>query len=138
MIKNKDNTILPSKISMKPMENVFCNVMPSIINNEYGGVKMVTRYPDRIPSLDSMLLLYDAQTGKNLALMDANWITAMRTGAVAVHSINLFAKSNYNQIAIMGLGNTGRATIKILLDLNPDKTFNIKLLQYKDLKIIKM
>ena len=131
-IKNKNNMILPSKISMKPKDNIFCNVMPSYINEKYGGVKIVTRYPNMNPSLDSILLLFDAQTGEKLAIMDSNWITAMRTGAVAVHSINLFAKENYEMIAFMGLGNTARATLKILLELYPEKEFYIKLLKYKD------
>lgn len=132
MIKNKDQTLLPSKTSMKPQENVFCNVMPSYINEKYGGVKVVTRYPNEIPALDSQLLLFNAQTGEKLALMDANWITAMRTGAVAVHSINLFAKKDYKTIGILGLGNTARSTIQVLLDLNPDREFYIKLLRYKN------
>ena len=72
---------------MKPSEGTFCNVMPCILNNGYGGVKIVTRYPERIPSLDSRLILFDAMKGDFLALMDADWITTMRTGAVAAHSI---------------------------------------------------
>ena len=61
-------------------------ILPSI---NYGGVKLVTRYPKRNPSLDSEILLYDLKTGENVALMDGNWITTMRTGAVAAHSIRL-------------------------------------------------
>lgn len=30
-IRNKNSAILPPKISMKPIDGVFCNVMPSII-----------------------------------------------------------------------------------------------------------
>lgn len=30
MIKNKKQAMLPPKISLKPMDGVFCNVMPSI------------------------------------------------------------------------------------------------------------
>ena len=132
MIKTKSDALLPSKISMKPTDDIFCNVMPSIISENRGGVKVVTRYPKEVPSLDSLLLLYDASNGKKLAVMDANWITAMRTGAVAVHSLQLLARKDYKTIAMMGLGNTARATLKILLDLNPDRQFQIKLLRYKD------
>ena len=96
MIANKKTVDLPAKISMHPSEGVFCNVMPCVIPNtvfgKMGGVKVVTRYPDRKPSLDSKLLLLNIETGEFLSLMDANWITAMRTGAVAAHSILLFAK----------------------------------------------
>lgn len=41
MIHNKKNAILPPKISMKPFDGTFCNVMPSIIlqtgNHSCGG-----------------------------------------------------------------------------------------------------
>lgn len=131
MISNKSQSLLPPKISMKPFDGVFCNVMPSIIDNK-GGVKIVTRYPERIPALESFLSLYDVNTGENLALMDATWITAMRTGAVAAHSIILLAKSNFSEIGMVGLGNTARSTLLVLSTMLPNKQMNIKLLRYKN------
>lgn len=135
MIVNKSNTILPAKISMKPAEGIFCNVMPCILGDgkQYysGGVKIVNRYPERKPSLDSKLLLLDIESGEFLALMDANWITAMRTGAVAAHSIMLLAKKGFSEIGILGLGNTARATMLVLASMLPDRKLNVKLLKYK-------
>lgn len=96
-----------------------------------GGAKVVTRYPERKPSLDSKLLLLDAESGEFLALMDANWITAMRTGAVAAHSIMLFAKENYSVLGMLGLGNTARAALLVLTSMMPEREFKIKLLKYK-------
>ncbi len=63
--------------------------------------------------------------------MDANWITAVRTGAVAVHSINLFAKKNFSSIGYIGLGNTARASLLILAEKLKDKEIQINLLKYK-------
>ena len=134
MILNKNNALLPPKISMKPFDGVFCNVMPSIIDN-VGGIKVVTRYPERVPALESFLTIYDVETGKNLALMDATWITAMRTGAVAAHSILLLAKKNFSTIGMVGLGNTARATLLVLAEICPDKKFNIKLKKYNSQEI---
>ena len=37
--------------------------------------------------IDSLLLLFDSRTGEALALIDADWITTMRTGAVAAISV---------------------------------------------------
>lgn len=96
-----------------------------------GGVKVVTRYPDRVPSLESCILLMDAATGEFLALMDGTWITAMRTGAVAAHSVLLFAKKNFSVIGIMGLGNTARATLLVLAEKIGKKEITVKLLKYK-------
>ncbi len=134
-IHNKNSTILPPKISMKPFDGVFCNVMPGIITNgskkNSGGVKVVTRYPNRVPSLESCILLMNATTGEFLALMDGTWITAMRTGAVAAHSILLFSKEHFSVIGMMGLGNTARATLLILAEKIRNREITVKLLKYK-------
>lgn len=135
MIANKNEALLPAKISMKLNAGTFCNVMPSVVTAsdgvKYGGVKIVTRYPDRVPTLDSKLILFDALNGEIKAIMDASWITAMRTGAVAVHSLNLFAKKDYKTVGIIGLGNTARATLSVLAEANAAK-LDVKLFKYKD------
>lgn len=133
VIKNKNTAILPPKISIKPdtMEGVFCNVMPCYFG-EFGGVKMVTRYPDRAPSLDSQLMLLDTKTGVTKALIDANFITALRTGAVCVHSLLQFAVKDFSTIGMMGLGNVARATAIILFDKVKDRKLTVKLLKFND------
>lgn len=132
MIANKKATVLPPKTSLNLGEGIFCNIMPCVLSDEnIGGVKIVDRYPKRRPSLDSKLLLIDTKTGDFLAFMDANWITAMRTGAVAVHSINLLAKRNFQSIGMIGLGNVARATLLVLASVFPHREFNIKLFKYK-------
>lgn len=133
MLKNKDQVILPAKISMKPTDEIFYNVMPSLLPQyETGGVKIVTRYPTKNPTLDSQVLLYDYKTGALKALIDGNYITTMRTGAVAAHSISLFGKKDFSIIGIIGLGNQARATLKVLFSLFPKKEFVLKLFKYKD------
>ncbi len=135
MIKNKKKALLQPKISLKPYDGVFCNVMPSMVPGDgdelWGGVKVVTRYPNRVPSLESRLLLMNADTGEFLAIMDGTWITTMRTGAVAAHSIMLFARKDYATIGMMGLGNVSRSTLLVLAEKIKDKELNIKLLRYK-------
>lgn len=135
-IKRKSEALLPAKTSLHPNDKgTFCNFMPCIVPDSngglWGGVKVVTRYPRRKPALDSKLLLFDAQSGETLALMDADWITAMRTGAVAAHSIGLLAKKGFSEISIMGLGNTGRATLLMLEEVVSDRDLNITLLRHK-------
>ncbi len=65
-------------------------------------------------------------------MMDGTWITTMRTGAVAAHSIKLFAVEDFYEIGMIGLGNTARATLQILLALYPNRRFYIKLKKYKE------
>ena len=78
VIRHKNEYLLPPKISLKPRHDVFYNTMPCIVAGEKCfGVKIVSRYPKRTPSLDSQILLYDLETGVPKALLDGNWITAM-------------------------------------------------------------
>lgn len=133
VIRKKQQYVLPHKISLKYQNDGFYNTMPSILQEEgYFGVKIVNRYSDREPSLDSKLMLYNPESGELVALMDANFITAMRTGAVAVHSINHLGKSDVKNLGVIGLGNTARAAIKILAEVNKDNNYLIKLLKYKN------
>lgn len=133
-LHTKEKAVLPAKISLKPgIPGVFYNTMPSILPIQgWGGVKIVTRYPKRNPSLDSQILLYDINTGENIALLDGTWITTMRTGAVAAHSIRLFAKKDFSTLGFIGLGNTARATMCVLLAIYPECHWTVKLKRYKN------
>lgn len=96
-----------------------------------GGVKAVTRYPERKPSLDSKILLFNADSGEFLALMDGNWITAMRTGAVAAHSVLHLAKKDWKTVGMIDLGNVARASMLVLAAM-AEQEICVKLLRYKD------
>ena len=135
MILRKADTLLPPKTHMNMPGYKFCNVMPSLIygsDKTYGGVKVVTRYPERTPSLDSKILLFNADSGEFLAMLDGNWITAMRTGAVAAHSVMLLAKRDFSTVGMIGLGNTARATLLVLEAMASNRELNVKLFRYKD------
>lgn len=130
---HKYECVLPPKISVKLPDDIFINTMPSYIPecNRF-GVKVVSRYPNRNPSLQSDLLLYDSVSGNMLALMDGLWITIMRTGAVAALAIKELQKKDACNYAFIGLGNTARATLLCLQSVFPNKEININLLRYKD------
>ena len=133
-LRIKYSSQLPKKISLVLNQGkIFYNTMPCLIPEiKRFGVKEVTRYPDRTPSISGDMLLYDLNTGALLTLMDGNWITAMRTGAVAAHSINLLKKEGALNYSFLGLGNTARATLLCLISSNPSRVFNVKLLKYKN------
>lgn len=130
-LRLKYDCCLPSKISLKIDSDIFFNTMPSFIPAcGRFGVKIVSRFPKRNPSLLSDILLYDSNSGDTLALMDGSWITAMRTGASAALSIKYLKSSDAKDYAFMGLGNTARATLLCLLSI-VDDPLHIRLLAYK-------
>lgn len=133
MIAKKGEAILPAKLSLKPADGIFYNIMPSLLPKEnYAGVKVVTRYPARQPALDSEILLYEMESGLPCALLDGTYITAVRTGAVAAHAVKLLANPDFETIGFIGLGNTARAAMEMLLMLYPQKKITVKLLKYKN------
>lgn len=137
---------LPAKISVHPEEGEFFTSMPCLLPNpsqeevmqvakfdrHYFGIKEVHRLLHSIPSLGSDMLLYDAKTGELLALLDTDWITTMRTGAVAAVSSKALRKSNAKTYGMVGLGNTARATLLCILEQEPERHFHVKLVRYKD------
>lgn len=130
----KDRCLLPPKISLHPKGTDFINTMPCIIPPEYHtfGCKIVSRIKGQSPSLNSELLLFDTRTGRMTTLMDANWITAMRTGAVAALAINTFRNSKAHIYSFVGLGAIGKATLECFLATNKNASIVIRLMKYKD------
>lgn len=133
----KSEAQLPAKISCHPADYDFFTSMPCLLpenknGNRYFGIKEVHRIEGAIPSLGSDMLLYDAKTGELLALIDCDWITTMRTGAVAAVSAKALRKTNAEVYGFVGLGNTARATMLCILEQEPEKNFKVKLLKYKD------
>lgn len=130
----KETAQLPAKISLHPQDNDFFNTMPCLLPAPYNyyGVKVVHRIKGAVPALGSDMMLYNSATGDLLAMLDADWITTMRTGAVATLAIQTFRKSDAKTYGILGLGNTGRATMLCLLESEPQIMHDVILLRYKD------
>ena len=131
-IKNKAQ--LPAKISVHPQGNDFFTSMPCLLPQEFSrfGIKVVHRIVGGIPALGSDILLYDSNTGELLALLGGDWITAMRTGAVATLAIQTLKATDATTYSFIGLGNTARATMLCLLDSQKNTHHTVQLLKYKD------
>ena len=134
----KADAQLPAKVSVHPADFDFFTSMPCLLppNKESGrryfGIKVVHRIEGAVPSLGSDMMLYDAVTGELLALVDCDWITTMRTGAVAATAVRALRKSDARTYGFVGLGNTARATMLCMLETEPECHFQVKLLRYKD------
>lgn len=132
----KDQSQMPPKPSVHPQGEDFMTTMPCLLPEQKEqkrfGIKVVNRIEGQNPALSSMIYLYDAKTGHLLAIMDGDWITAMRTGAVATLAARLFQKDGTNTYSMIGLGNIARATALCLIADNKNKNIKIRLMRYKD------
>ncbi len=79
---------MPAKIGVHPYEEVFYHAMPAYVPAKNAvGVKWVECYPSNpskfnLPQTTGLLVLNDVESGCPVAVMDATWVTAMRTPAV--------------------------------------------------------
>lgn len=126
---------LPPKKSVHPQGIDFFTSMPCLLPAQCDsyGVKVVSRISGRKPALKSDLLLYKASTGELLSLMEADWITQMRTGAVAALAIETLQRKDAQTYSFVGLGSTAQATMMCLQAILPEnKQCKVKLLRYKN------
>ncbi len=125
-------TYLKPKISLVPKEGSFYTAMPGGVKDEVLGLKLIERFENKnYPSVFGTMFLNDEKTGKLLSIMDATWLTSIRTGAIATISIEIFANPEVNEISIIGLGNTAIATLKCIEEYLPHIK-KVNLFSYKD------
>ncbi|MDW7730585.1 MAG: ornithine cyclodeaminase family protein [Bacillota bacterium] len=79
---------MPAKIGVHPFKEVFYHAMPAYMPGENAvGLKWIECYPSNpskfnLPQTTGLLIMNDVQSGCPIAIMDATWITAVRTPAV--------------------------------------------------------
>ncbi len=83
-------------------------LMPAWRESALGGIKIVNVNPGNsalgIPALSSTYLLFDAQTGRHLALLDGGEITNRRTAAASALAASYLAAENAQTLLIIGAG----------------------------------
>jgi ornithine cyclodeaminase/alanine dehydrogenase-like protein (mu-crystallin family) len=75
------------------------------------GVKVVTVVPDNperhLPTIQALVAVFDAETGRPLAVMDGELLTAMRTGAASGVATDALARKDAATAAVIGAGVQG-------------------------------
>jgi len=124
--KGEGRVEMPPKIGIHPAPDAFIHAMPaSIPAQKATGIKWVSGFPENskrgLPYISGLLILNDFETGIPLALMDATWITAKRTGAATALSAKYLARPDSATVGILGCGVQGRSNLEALKVLFPLK-----------------
>ena len=64
--------------------------------------------------ISGLMILNDTETGFPLSVMDATWITAMRTGAATAVAAKYLARPESSSLAILGCGVQGRSNLEAM------------------------
>lgn len=93
-------------------------IMPAWQPQSHAAIKMVSLFHDNhqvgLPAHQTLISLFDAQTGTPLAVMNGDPITALRTAGATALSVRLLARREARVLTILGTGVQGKAHAQIL------------------------
>ena len=115
---------MPPKPGIHPRPDAFLHAMAaSIPGMQSAGLKWVAGFPENtargLPYVSGLLILNDVETGLPLAVMDATWITAYRTGAATALAARYLARPDSSVAGILACGVQGRTNLAALATLFP-------------------
>ncbi|MBP7690955.1 MAG: ornithine cyclodeaminase family protein [Anaerolineales bacterium] len=116
---------MPPKPGIHPGQgDNFIHAMPAYIPSlNAAGIKWVSGYPENyrrgLPYIMGLIILNDPETGRPLAVMDCEWVTAMRTGAATAVAARYLARPESSVLGVLGCGVQGRTNTEALHVLFP-------------------
>lgn len=121
----RGNAILPLRpmIRLPDSPNIFA-LMPAYLGEPKSvGVKVLTVFPVNhgtpIDAHQGAVLLFEADHGRLLAILDATTVTAIRTAAVSALATRLLARDDADELAILGAGTQGRMHLEAMTVVRP-------------------
>ena len=94
------------------------------LDRPYFAAKINANFPDnpkrlRLPTIQGVIVLSDAENGYPLAVMDSTEITSQRTAAATAVAARYLARPESKTLTICGCGNQGRVSLRALRNLFP-------------------
>ena len=93
------------------------------------GAKLVSYFPDNhehgLPGHQALIVLFDPDDGRPLALMDGTHITAVRTATAAAVAAQVLAPPEVTTIAVLGTGVQGREHVAALGRIFPSASVRL-------------
>ena len=117
----RDRSPIRSRV---PLASGDLLLMPGVREGGLGAsVKLVTVMPDNpargLPTIHAIVVWFDAETGRPVALLDGETVTAMRTGAASGVATRLLARSDAATLAVIGAGAQAEWQIRAVLIARP-------------------
>jgi ornithine cyclodeaminase/alanine dehydrogenase-like protein (mu-crystallin family) len=121
---SKQGRIFPLVREGLPANAVFGIKSGDIASDQVLGLKAAGFWPGNVAlgkdSHQGTILLVSPATGRPLALMDGNHITAMRTGAAGAVGIELLARPNSSHVCVFGTGVQAQIQVDFALRFQPE------------------
>lgn len=118
--------LLPEKASqiIDQVTQSRVNCMPATVFDEgTSGVKLVSVFPDNpkkgLPNVSGLMVLLDIKDGHPLAVLDAGFVTSLRTALVGGLAARWLAPEAPSSIALLGSGEQAKAHLLVMAALFP-------------------
>jgi ornithine cyclodeaminase len=103
-----------------PLDHGDLLLMPGVREGGSGSsVKLVTVLPDNaargLPTVQAVVVWFDAETGTPVAVLDGTTVTAMRTGAASGVATRLLARQDASVLALLGSGGQAAWQVRAVL-----------------------
>ena len=127
----RGDAVLPlrPKIAIPESPNLLA-LMPAYLGTpKCVGVKVLTVFPvnhgTAIDAHQGAVLLFEAEHGRLLAVLDATTVTAIRTAAVSGVATKLLAREDADSLAILGAGTQGRTHLDAMMVVRPIRRLRV-------------
>jgi len=116
-------TVTPVRIALSAGTGEAATLyMPSFVEPARSmGIKIVSVFPDNPkrgrPAIQGITLLTDAENGNHLALMDATYLTVLRTGAISGVAAKYLARDDARVCALLGAGAQAIGQIQAVMEV---------------------
>lgn len=121
---------MPARIAAIVPSGGFLAAMPAYSPASEGlVVKLVSLFPGNaetsLPTHQAVIVVFDAEVGEPLALLDGTSITTLRTAAGSALSAELLSRGDAETLAILGTGVQARAHAEAMVRVRPIKRIRV-------------
>ncbi len=113
------------KTAILPGDGRYAMSTLAVGDDGYIVVKQVTVCPENparnLPTINGAIMVLDAETGLLIAVLDANWITAVRTAALSLVAARRLAEPDAETVAFVGTGVQAHSHLKAFSEQFPLK-----------------
>jgi ornithine cyclodeaminase/alanine dehydrogenase-like protein (mu-crystallin family) len=107
-------------VSKLPANDLLMLVKPAFVDKDKRvTLKFLTQRESvvipGIPAIQGIVLVIDSTTGEILAIMDGEYLTALRTGAASGLATRCFARKDARILALFGCGSQGRTQLEAVV-----------------------
>lgn len=118
------NAVMPLRAAIKLPEEGLLGWMPGYLGDpQVFGAKLVSVYEKNFAlgmhSHNGVVVLFEAENGRPVAIVDAAEITAIRTAAASALATRTLAREDTTTLAILGYGAQGRQHLESMLCVRP-------------------